>query len=89
MVPLPEDACVFVPEGPDEGSQPRQLSGWKCAIQNPVPYGMIGGEKGLLSWMVEKRGATDHTVPYGTDHVCLLPGISCLATFVSSLRDKG
>jgi len=39
--------------------------------------------------MGAKPGATDHTVPYGTDHVRALPGISCLATLVSSLRDKG
>jgi hypothetical protein len=54
----------------------------------PVRYGMIGWREGLSSRMVGKRGATDHTVPYGTDHVWPLPGISCLATFVSSLRDK-
>jgi hypothetical protein len=59
----------------------------------PVGYGMIGGEKGLLTWMVEKRGATDHTVPYGTDHVCLcqafhawLPSFRPSGTKVSFLR---
>jgi hypothetical protein len=33
----PKDAGVFVPEGPDDGSQPRKLSGLECAIQRPVP----------------------------------------------------
>jgi hypothetical protein len=54
----------------------------------PVGYGMIGWREGLcLGWWT-KRGATDHTVPYGADRVCSLLGISCLATLVSSLRDK-
>jgi hypothetical protein len=41
---------------------------------------------GLGSWT--KRGATDHTVPYGMDRVRPLPGTSCQATFIQSLRDK-
>jgi len=31
----------FVPEGPDDGSQPRKLSGLECVIQNPVPEGTV------------------------------------------------
>ena len=49
----------------------------------PVGYGMIGWQEvAMISDGWTKRGATNHTVPYGTDHVCPLPGISCLATFV-------
>jgi len=57
----------------------------------PVGYGMIGWRAGgpLSRWWT-KRGATDH-IRRGGDGSCLTPhpGISCLATLVSSLRDKG
>jgi hypothetical protein len=33
----PKDAGVFVPEGPDDGSQPQKLSGLERAIQKPDP----------------------------------------------------
>ena len=64
----------------------------ECAIQKarPVGYGMNGWRGGaIVSIGGQKRDATDHTVPYGTDHVYPLPGISCLATLASSLRDRG
>ena len=52
----------------------------------PVGYGMIGWRQGLcLGWWT-KRGATDHTVPYGTDRVCPLPGIYA---WLPSFRPSG
>jgi hypothetical protein len=95
-----KDAGVFVPEGPDDGSQ--AWNAWNVPSRSPsrlVRHSQDGdGGRVRYDWLVRggyclrwwtKRGATDHTVPYGTDHVYPLPGISCLATFVSSLRDKG
>ena len=37
----------------------------------PVGYGTIGWREGgyRVGWYT-KRGATDHTVPYGTGHAC-------------------
>jgi hypothetical protein len=54
----------------------------------PVGYGMIGWRDGAMSRAVDKtwRHRSHRTLRDGS---CLpLPGISCLATFVSSLRDK-
>ena len=53
-----------------------------------VGYGMIGQRAGGIVVDAYKARGDDHTVPYGTDRVCPCPGISCLATFVWSLRDK-
>jgi hypothetical protein len=39
----------------------------------PVGNGMIGWRGVVLRWTADRRGATDHTVPYGTDHVCPFP----------------
>jgi len=33
----PEDAAVFVPKGPDDGSQPRKLSGLEKCHPEAVP----------------------------------------------------
>jgi hypothetical protein len=34
------------------------------------------------------RGEPDHTVPYGTAHVCRFPRHCVPATFIKSLRDE-
>ena len=47
---------------------------------------MIGSDR-RVTIGTTNQPCKDHTVPYGTDHVYPLPGISCLATLVSSLWD--
>src|SRR5580692_6789246 len=65
------------------------MSGMCRPEARPVGYGMIGQRTwGYCLERCTKRGATDHTVPYGTGHAYPVPGISCLATLVSSLRDQ-
>ena len=82
------NADAFVPEGPDDGSQ--AWNAWNVPSRSPsrrVRYDrLVRGGFRLACWT--NPGATDQTVPYGTDQVWPLPGISCLATLVSSLRDK-
>jgi hypothetical protein len=54
---------------------------------------LFGGQPCLDSYdwlcLMAHPGSTDHTVPYGTGPIFAhAPGSSCLATIVSSLRDK-
>jgi hypothetical protein len=62
----------------------------KCHPEaRPVGNGMIGWREGVIVPDGGQSVAPEITpFPYGTDHVRHLPGISCLATVVSSLRDK-
>jgi hypothetical protein len=65
------------------GQQPLE------ALPHRVRYDWLARGDYCLGWST-KHGATVHTVPpYGTDPVCPLPGISCQATLVRSLRDEG
>jgi hypothetical protein len=67
-------------------ASPQSFRGWICHIEaRPVGYGMIDWRAGAIVSDDEKNVAPQITpFPTGRTMADPLPGISCLATFVSS-----
>jgi len=82
-----KDRTDFVPKGLDEGSLAR--SAWKIGRYNPSRRERyeLGDTACSPPKINEPHRQTIIPYPTGRNHFCAIPGISCQATFVQSLRD--
>jgi hypothetical protein len=82
-----KDQTDFVPKGLDEGSLAR--SAWKIGRYNPSRRERyeLGDTACSPPKIKEPHRQTIIPYPTGRNHFCAIPGTSCQATLVQSLRD--